>query len=337
MAKELLQYDIAYDRFEKDRYFITTQLETHLKERFHVLLSIVDYGIVDGHLVRQGTNEPFTNVIARGRDYIRTIAPNSVDFDREDAEVEGFEKIDAFLSDPNTPLGSKTLSISPKGEEGSKYQHNFYDIFTLKRKNEQRFVELRRYSSALTPEDYVVQLPGLYPRSPTAADFLANPIPVTDIFISAEQIHKELHREHDYTTTEDFEEIWQGVQPAVNRYLGSRDANSFNAILNLADKVWESQKKRKKGEAYIDYKNYFPSYAELRDYGNEEVRQVSGGCPGKSGAENSPFSVSEFANIEPDKYGKRTFDCPKCGKTNTRPKNELLKNCQHCGSNKVAC
>ena len=45
----------------------------------------------------------------------------------------GFEKMDAFLSDPVTPLGSKMLSVSPEGEEGSRYKHNFYDIFTLKK------------------------------------------------------------------------------------------------------------------------------------------------------------------------------------------------------------
>lgn len=311
MAREqLLQYNIDFDRHETDQQFLRTQLETHLKERFHVLLSTVEYGIVDGHLVRQGTSEPFVNSITRGRDIIRRFATNPEDFDREDAEVEGFKDvIDPFLSDPNTMLGSKVLNISPKG---GKYEHNFYDIFTLKRRNGQRYVELSRYSSALAPEDYAKRLPGLNPDNPpTAAEFLANPITIKDIFITTEQIHQSLHKDHDYMTAEDFEEIWEGVQTAVSRYLFNRDANSFDAVLNFADKVWKNQKSRKRGNAYIDFTRYVPTQAELRQLGNEPVRQVAGDCPGKSGADDSQYSVSEFADM--DYKFDQPGPCKKCG------------------------
>lgn len=313
MAKEqpqLLQYDISYDRGEVDKTYIRTQLETHLKERFHVLLSTVEYGIVDGHLVRQGASEPFIKSIIRGRDILRRFTTNPEDFDREDAEVDGFKgTIDPFLSNSKTPLGTKVLSISL---QGGKYEHNFYDIFTLKRKGEQRYVELSRYSSALNTVDYAKILPGMNPNSPpTAADFLRNPIPITNIFITAERIHKSLHKEHGYMTETDFQEIWRGVQPAVSNYLLNRDANSFNAILNLADKVWENQKRRKEGKSNIDYTNYVPTRARLREIGDEEVRQVSGGCPGKSGADDSPYSTSEFADM--DYKFDQPGPCKECG------------------------
>ena len=58
---ELLQYNIDYDRHETDMEFIMTQLQTHLRERFNVLISTVEYEIVDGHLVRPGKTEPFIN------------------------------------------------------------------------------------------------------------------------------------------------------------------------------------------------------------------------------------------------------------------------------------
>lgn len=339
MTKELLQYDISYDRGENDPIYLGTQISTHLKERFNVLLSKVEYSIADGHLVRQGANEPFLTSVIRGRDIVRELAPTPIDFDREDAEVEGFAKIDSFLGDPNTPLGSKVLSISPKGEEASKYQHNFYDIFTLKRKDSQRYIELLRCSSALDQEEYTKILGLDFGSPPTAAKFLANPIMINNIFVTAEQIHKDLHKEHEYMTEDDFQEIWTGSQPAVLRYLLNKDANSFNAVLNLADEVWENQKKKKRGKAFIDYKNCVFTPAMLRQLGSEPVRQVAGGCPGKSGADtnNSAFSVSEFGNLLQDKYGDRTFPCPNCGKMNTRPKDKLLSNCQHCGSDKVAC
>lgn len=290
MAKELLQYNIDYDRGENPQ-FTTIQLETHLRERFHVLLSQVEYGIVNGRLVRQGKTEPFLNSIIRGRDIMKRLATNPEDFDREDAEVKGFgEVIDPFLSNSETPLGTKILSISPPG---GKYKHNFYDIFTLKRRNGARYVELSRYSSGLIPADYAKLIPEMDPDGPlTAAEFLANPIKIRDVFVSAEQIHRVLHKEHDYMEESDFGEIWSGVQPAVANYLLNRNANSFNAILNLADKVWDSQKRRKAGESYTDYTNYVPTNARLRDLGNEPVRQAGGDCPGKSGADD-PYSVSE--------------------------------------------
>ncbi len=297
---ELLQYNIAYDRKERDVQFIAKQLETHLRERFNVLISTVEYGIVDGHLVRQGTEEPFIESIKRGRDIIQKLSPNPVDVDRENAEVTGFEKIDSFLSDPTTLLGSKMLSISPIGDEGSRYQHNFYDIFTLKKRDGERYVELSRYSSALTPRDYARRL-GFDPNNPPkAAEFLADPITIIDVAITPEQIHEALHIDHKYMTPSDFDEIWKSpfVQSIAKRYQLNRDARSFNAILNAADEVWENKNKREKGQIYKDYSNHSPSYNELRYLEEKEVRQASGQCPGKSGADinNSPFSVSDFVS-----------------------------------------
>lgn len=301
--KELLQYDISHDKTEKDVRFISEQIETHLRERFNVLLSTVEYGIVDGHLVRGGTREPFINSIKRGRDIIQIISQNVIDFNRENAEVTGFKKIDSLMSNPETPLGSKALSISLRGEKGSKYGHNFYDLFTLKERDGRRYVELLRYSSALRAQDYIERF-GFYPENfLKAEDFLANPIFITDVLITPEQIHKMLHKEHKYMTISDFEEIWNGVQPAVKNYLLNRDANSFNAILNFADRVWESQKNKERGNKFIDYVAYAPTQAMLRNLGNQPVRQASGGCPGKSGADmnNAPFSVAEFSSLGKDR------------------------------------
>ena len=336
---ELFQYNTAYDQNEKDIQFISKQLETHLKERFNVLVSTVEYGIKNGHLVRKGTEEPFINSIKRGRDIIQKLSPNSVDTDRENAELTGFEKIDSALCDPTVPLGSKMLSISPNGDERSKYQHNFYDIFTLKEENGEKYVQMSRYSSALTPRDYARRLGLDSDNPPNAADFLANPIKITDPFITSEKIHESLHIDHAYMDSSDFDEIWTSplVQFFVKRYQIGRNARSFVGILNAADEVWENKNRREKGQTYKDYSRYRLSYSEARYLEVKEVRQAGGQCPGKSGADinNSPFSVSDFETT--DKYGERSFECPECGKTNIRPKDELLKNCQHCGSNKVSC
>jgi hypothetical protein len=327
---ELLQYDINHDHQEKDVNFISKQLETHLKERFNVLLSTVEYGIKNGHLVRQGTEVPFIESIKKGRDTIQKIDLRKIDAERENAEIVGFEKLDSFLSDPRTPLDSKMLSISPRGERGSKYQHNFYDIFTLKEKNGERYVELSRFSSGLTSEEYVKRLGERYKHPPQA-----NPI-IAPHGLSAEEIHKLLHVKHDYMDPSDFNKIWMSplVQFYVKRYEENKDGGSFNAILNAADEAWGDKKSQ-----YLSAGDYEPSSREIRIFEEKKVRQSGGQCPGKSGVDvsNSPYSVSEFANLTPDQHGKRTFECPECGKINVRPIYILIKNCQHCGSKKVAC
>lgn len=313
---ELRQYNPDYDQHENPQ-FIATQIETALRERYNVLVSKVEYEIANGHLVREGKMEPFINSIKRGRSVIQALDPRPIDFDREDAEVVGFEEtIDPFLSNPETPLGSKILSISLRGEKGSKYGHNFYDIFTLKRRDDRRYVELSRYSSALDAQEYAKRLPGFDPDDPpSAAEFLANPIPITNVFISAEQIHQMLHEEHDYTSPSEFDEIWRTVsdQQFVENYISNRDGRRLNAILNFADEVMENRKKRADGTKCRDYKNQPPSHTERRFLEESEVRQVITACPGKSGADisNSSYSASEFADMDYD------FDqpgpCKTCG------------------------
>jgi hypothetical protein len=74
-----------------------------------------------------------------------------------------------------------------------------------------------------------------------------------------------------------------------------------------------------------------------------EVKKI-GGCAG-GGEDNSKTSVlsmggmigAEVNGFGSDKFGSRTFNCPDCGEMNVRPVNELVNNCQHCGSDKVGC
>lgn len=69
----------------------------------------------------------------------------------------------------------------------------------------------------------------------------------------------------------------------------------------------------------------------------DEVRKIPG-CAGGGNNVSSTQSIVEraFSLLMPDKYGSRTFECPSCHKTNVRPENELISNCQHCGGD-VRC
>ncbi len=298
MSEILRQYTIDFDRGERDEAFLHTQIETHLKERFNVLVSKVEYGIADGHLVRLGTLEPFIDSIKRGRDFVQRLSqPNTIDFDRENAEVAGFETvIDPFLSNPNTPLESKVLNISLRGEEGSKYQHNFYDIFSLKEKDGKRIVELSRFSSGLSAKDYAVRLRLPTDPPPTDAQFLASPTVMLGVDPSSEEIHALLHVEHEYMTPLEFAQIWENrlVQDRVSTYLLRKNASSFNAILNCADDVW---KYLSRTESKVYLHDYMPTDEDIREWEEREVRQTAGGCPGVSGAgpdSSSPYSVAEY-------------------------------------------
>lgn len=72
----------------------------------------------------------------------------------------------------------------------------------------------------------------------------------------------------------------------------------------------------------------------------EEVQKL----PGCAGGGNSATSVTSITErlalvLEPDRYGKRTFNCPnipECGRTIIRPKDELVSNCPYCGTD-VRC
>jgi len=300
---ELLQYDIRHDWEERDVNFISEQLETHLKERFNVLLSTVNYGIDNGHLVRKGTKEPFVNSIERGRDFIHLLSgSNDVDYAREEAEIIGFRKIDSYFSDPNTPLGSIMLSISPQGERDSKYQHNFYDIFTLKKINGEKYVELSRYSSALNRSEYAKKLGLDFKNPPGAEDFLSNPIDCGSQ-LTAEKLHKLLHKEHEYISPKEFlEKIWNTpcLQFFKERYISQRLPERFNALLNAADEALTNLKR----DALTQISGWIntPSSEKIRYLEEKKVRQAGGGCPGKSGADinDSPFSVSIFGLGEGD-------------------------------------
>lgn len=310
-------YTLEFDRRpNQSPDFIRRQLETHIGERFNVLLSRTNYEIKDGRVFAEGETEPFISVLRRGRDH-RRIHGNPADRSREDAEVMGFEKIDKILSHEETPSGAMVLSISPQGQIDSSYQHNFYDIFTKK----ENHVEARRYSSALSYSEYINflrELGFVVPGNADAAFFLSNPIRIKDArFRDADELHRFLHRDHEFTTEEEFERIKKAAQSEIRDYSYDPTPFNFNRALNKADIVGGLRE-----EAIEVELGFLP------------VRKVMTGCGASGGARlESPFSVSEFGE---DKYGSLNFKCPHCKEINRREMNKLISNCQHCGKD-VTC
>lgn len=367
MNERLVAYDTSFDRLayqtvkEKEvlNAYTRKQLETHLGERLNVLLSSTRYEIINEQIYGQDTAEPFMDSLIRGRNY-RRLSGNPIDFDRENAEVIGFSKIQEQLTSQAAQVGTMMLSVSPKGAEDSTYQHNFYDVFTLKRDDKGKYIEAKRYSSGLSIDETAEKLKEgmlLYSEEvPTPEQFLENPIVVNNPFFeTAEDIHKFLHKEHKYTRKEEFDKGLRMVGFLITSYVNGLSENlssyeinlRLNAVVNGFDIAMGESKDRLSHFKNVEISTLLNSNEYVRYLGNQPVRPVMTGCgfsgnmpnyqgvfiPGQN---KTAFSVAEFAVLK-DRFGKRTFDCPDCGKENLRPENQMIGRCQHCSSAKVAC
>lgn len=338
-------YTLEFDRRPNlSPVFINRQLETHIGERFNVLLSTTRYEVKGGAFFAEESSEPFLGALARGRDY-RRLYGNSIDRERENAEVIGFQKTERELVNPETPPGTMILSFSRKGKKDSAYQHNFYDIFIKKEDERGSYIEARRYSSALDDQDcarFYLEM-GFEGKGEVADDvfFLLNPIKIKDErFKTADSLHEYLHKEHKYASVKELGRILQESVPLRLAYINAVATGNkklqelaYNALLNGVDQASYGQ-------------NIFKSSdikQEVYRLGLMPVRQVMTGCGSSGGVSiekslfSSPFSVSEFST-ETDDYGSLTFRCPheECRLINKRLKNKLISNCQHCGKD-VRC
>lgn len=274
-------------------------MKTHLGERFNVLLSRRFDEIKEGHFWAANTTEPLIDIIERGRDY-RKIHGKPVDWSREEAEVVGFQKIEEILCDPNIPIGTIVLSISPPGEinNGSIYDHNFYRVFILREKDGKRFAEVIQYSSSLSNPEYSEKISQINPGQPmlipTDVAFLSNPMVINadhPWLKSADDIHAFLHTDHEYMEKETFDKIVEICAPAILYYLEKLGSNSsytelaiaFNGILNLADKIAGKKKQHEEGREYVIFQGV-PNNAYFDDLGRQMVRAVSTGCGPSAGA-----------------------------------------------------
>lgn len=325
----MIERGAAYNiDFERDRSSVyrKRQIETHIGERLNALLSQTIYDVRNGKIFGEGETEPFLDVMKSGVGHGKP-----QDLEREEAELVGFAKIEKILGDLRTLDETMMVSISPKGKDGSNYQHNFYDVFT-KRGNQ---IEARRYSAGLSWTEFGDLAKQLgFAKQVDDVSFLANPIEVKDENLKTpDSVHGYFHKEHGYLSEEDFNLILKVCLPFVLSYADNPSGVSFNAALNIADQAMRNFPEIKSGK--LIYLNKVTNSIIL-EWGKLPVRKTMTGCGSSGGAsiESKPFSVSDLAE---DKYGSRKFDCPDCGRVNIRPKDQLIPKCQKCGSSKVAC
>ncbi len=360
----------AYDHAKNNlNGYTSSQVETFIGERLHVGLSSFRYDIRDGQLYGQGINESLLEMIKRGRE-CRDALAQDVDKPRQDAELVQFAKIQREFTQEDEkgnlpPVGKTIISISPPGGEGSAYAHNFYDVFVLSEDKEtkERYVAAHRYASELSLDEYKALAESLSPgyfaehkNEPLDSYFLSRPLVLdtkSQLSASPEKIHATLHKGHEFLSSEDFgivkRHIAGLVVSYVNTLLETPDDEQFlnltlNAIMNKADHVASRLRRAGHFPQSITLSNQHPTgiRGEIFIFGNQKVRQVSTGCGASSGfntGNRTPSNLSPFDSVDfgKDNFGSRSFHCPECGELNIRPLNQLIPNCQHCGSEKVAC
>lgn len=362
--REYRHMGTAYEHTKNELNAYTEfQVETFIGERLNVGLSEFRYDLRDGKMYGQGMDESLVEMIQRGRDCRDAIA-RDVDKLRQDAEVEQFTKIQEVMGAAD--VGTTVISISPPGGEGSSYAHNFYDVFVLSEDEvtNERFVAAHRYASELSVEEYQAKAqeltPGYfaeYKNEPIDSYFLSHPLVLdTKSVLSGkpDAIHALFHKDHEFLSTEDFQEVRRSIAGLIMSYVNTLcdspdDADflhlTLNAIMNKADSVADNMRHAvRRGEIYVPQeipKGPIP-HGEIMRLGQQPVRTVATGCGSSSGfgqEDRTPSNMSSFSSgdLGKDAFGSRTFSCPECGEVNLRPVNELLSNCQHCGSEKVAC
>lgn len=302
-------------------------IQTALRERNQTRESRWQFFIDQNHKIRNELfpDEAYEMMLLRGIEYRKT--HGSQELDREYAELDGFLHIQAMLTDPQTPLGTKLIVISPPGiVKKTAYPHNFVDIYELAESKItfERYIKYVRFASDLSYEEYRRTIseridPAYFDdfQGPIDAWYLAHPIQmplnvkhtsVDDIFAayfatSAQTAIKAMEEE-------EFQQLWFIYEPYVLYYLDQLMKSTFDPI-EIA-KAWntilhstENQKMQQKIQEASFHSSTIPlGYirnfefvaAMVKEFGRENVRVVGAGCGSSKG-----FGFNNIDDLDPVK------------------------------------
>lgn len=280
------------------------QIEKAIGERFSVEKSPVKYFIKNGRLMSPDYDRPVVEQYKIGQEFLTS--QGSTETTREEAEVGGVAKAEQIFSDENHSLDLAVIIASPRGPHGSLYFDNCFDVY---RQQEDETIIMTRYHSTLSLEKFFQAKQKLKPdiEKPdvlTDAFFLDNPIPTTE---KKEEILQIFGIDSKTISYDQFLTIISMTREYIGDYLNtlkSIDLETFdskkvgevkisiNAIFNASDRA----------KNILDYPPTFfipqiqnslrePvfSFGHPQILGRQEVRIVSGGCPGGQ----KGFSVSQ--------------------------------------------
>ncbi len=320
-----LESDPTRDEIKRHEEYILRQLRTDVAERLDLAEARYNYEIRDGKLYAPMGGEPFEDTITRGIWDRRLYGEEPEDLPRENAELVAFRRTQELLANPQTPVGTTILEISPRGR-GAKTSY-IKNVFEFKTKVDERTVQTTRYLSNLSNHEYwekIIELNPAYKAvlGPDATDVDLKSVPVL-ISPNIEGL------DHDSLALKILKEK---IGMDNEEFEGLLDAGRVLASLYLYTLTHEPENITKLKGIYEDYLKtvMLARYALIgRFFTPDEVVPIPGGACGPGGC-----SVSEFGKPT-DKYGVREFSCPDCKETNLRPQDTLLSACQKCGSKKV--
>lgn len=266
-------------------------IETNLRERFHVLESGGRYVFKDGDIYSElYQQEPFGRVMLRGAT-VRNMK-GSPEPEREgiQGELGGWLTLHEVMTWPETPVGTMVVSLSPPGMVShSAYKGKFVDVFTLRQDYQGKYIDRKRLAVNYTAKQYYDKAIELdpdyftnYDGRPLDAWYLSHPI------ITLQDISRTFTLDQGMSN-EMFLSLYHNaqLQMFVKEYTNilfastinwAKASIAFNAILNKADEL-------------AGFKRQTPLHAPLNTdasyyhYGMLPVRIVEGGggCPSNKG------------------------------------------------------
>ncbi|OGH21457.1 MAG: hypothetical protein A2958_01655 [Candidatus Levybacteria bacterium RIFCSPLOWO2_01_FULL_38_13] len=262
---------------------------------------------------------------------------------REVAECLGFQKLQDKLV--NAPVGTMAMWVSRPGSKEDGYgTHSFTFLIQVVEDPGEgkslRVIPYRNEQSIEEQKSNLIYFDKNAQNYNTDVDLLANPsiINQSDAFQTLDDIISFIGE------TEKFNIQWRNkltplIMPLIGGFIQLVREKASDENLQKARYAIENFLLAKKD--YILGKDRNPQLVFenqprviFERYGNTTPPIVGGSCGASANGESSNTFNNVFLE---DKYGSRIFSCPECGKTNIRPENELLSNCQHCGSDKVSC
>lgn len=340
-----IDFDLVPESLQLDRRtIIKTNIEKALGEAFNCQMSQVVYRLRNGKLIPENSDEPFEESIKRGIERRKNYA-NQKDRARERAELEGFLKIQEIFTNPHRSRATKVMSISAKGDEGTDYPLNFFDIFEQLRDGT---ILMTRYSSKMTRKEFRKAARTLDPsynshEDATDAFLLANPV---NTFRSSEEILSLFHKDENAMPSHELKRLVRQISTLRDYYVDSlkngdrqESLKRFKAIFNLAADILENEKLDGKIISLTAYLEKDLGYI-VDVYSSQPLRVSFGGC-GKfeeieSRVRNSIWgnsyrqSAAELGSSTCGECGGENdhFHCPRChgGIENGRG----ITTCPHC-------
>lgn len=330
-------------------------LESALGERFNAEVLQVTYHLIGGQLFNTDHDNPFLEIVQRGQKHREQ--QGSDEIAREKAEVTGFTVVQKILADND--FEGKAVVISPRSNQESIYQHNYFDVYT---KQADGIITMSRVSCKFNYQEFyqaAVQIDPFsqIPAHHTDADFLANPL---ISYKNLSEIHQIFSPAEETLTLEQSQQLLEICNPLITSYLNALASEVvethliiklYNAILNVADDFVLKPATRRQLATIIRQPQTLLAPV-IEHYGTQPVRSVVAGCGRQvgysvtnrllsAGLTFSPWSVVEFATTSSaleDEYGTLEIHCRECGITYLRNPHKLEERCRYCGGTKgIAC